>query len=67
MRKNGFDRVIEKTVIRLLDKAASKHGMKEVRHASNKWSKAQGDKLSLSKKQKALEAQLAEVQRRLGK
>mgnify|MGYP001561747693 CR=1 FL=1 len=65
MRKNGFDRGIEKAVIRLLDNSARKHGMKEVRHAANKWSKAQGDKISLGKKQKALEAQLAEVQRRL--
>lgn len=65
MRKNGHDKTIEKSIIQILDKTARKHGMKDVRHAVDKWTKAQGDKLSLAKKQKVLKQALAEVKRKL--
>ena len=65
MRKNKFDRKTEKAIMKMLDGAARKHGMSDVRHSANKWCTAQRDKASLAKAQKELQAKLEEVNRKL--
>ena len=60
-----FDRKIEKTVLKLLDVAAKKHGVPNVRHAANKWATAQREKVALGKAQRELEKKLDEVNRKL--
>ncbi len=65
MSKSKFDRKTEKAIMKMLDGAARKHGLKEVRHAANKWCTAQRDKASLAKAQKELQAKLEEVNRKL--
>lgn len=62
-----WDRKIEKRVLRLLDGAARKHGMRDVRHAVNKWTRIQSERLSIAKERKRLEQKLAEVNARLKK
>jgi len=65
MRKTRYDKKIEKAIMKHLDVAAKKYGMSDVRHGANKWCNAQREKVSLTKAQKALEAKLAEVNRKL--
>lgn len=62
-----FDAQKEKSVIKLLDTATKKYGLRDVRHAANKWCIGQRDRLRLAKQSAALEKQLAEVNRRLRK
>ena len=67
MKKTKFDKVIEKKVLSLLDIAAKKHGITNVRHATNKWANAQRDKARLAKQRVALERELVEVYKRLSR
>ena len=67
MRKNGFDQSITKSVIKLLDAAARKHGLKDVKHGAAKWVQGQTAKVRLAKQQKALEQELARVNAKLAR
>lgn len=67
MKNSKWDVKIGKAVLRLLDGAAKKHGMRDVRHAVNKWTKTQSERLSIAKERKRLEQKLAEVNARLRK
>ena len=60
-----FDKAKERALIRLLDSAAKKYGLIAARHAINKWAAAQRNKVSLNKKEIALDKLLAEVSKRL--
>ncbi len=64
---NKWDKGVEKRVLRLLDGAARKHGMKDVRHVVNKWTRIQSERLSIAKERRRLEEKLAEVNARLRK
>jgi hypothetical protein len=55
-----------KAVMKLLDGAARKFSMSEVRRATNRWSVGQRDRLRLAKERGDLEKKLAEVTKRLG-
>ena len=65
MRKTRFDKKVEKSIMKMLDGHAKKHGMTDTRHAANKWCAAQRDKASLAKARTELEKRLAEVNRKL--
>lgn len=65
MRKTRFNKKSEKSIMKYLDGAAKKFGLTDTRHAANKWVNAQRIKASLAKAQKALEAKLQEVNRKL--
>ena len=67
MRKERFSKAITHSVLRLLDNAARKHGLAEVKHAATKWTNGQRDKARLLKEQAALTRELAEVSKRLSK
>lgn len=66
-KKKAPDSAATKSVLEILDGAAKKHGLREVRYAANKWVKGQGDKLRLARQRAALERELAEVNQRLGR
>jgi len=48
MRKARFDKKVEKSIMKMLDGHAKKHGMTDTRHAANKWCAAQRYKASLA-------------------
>lgn len=65
LKKRNSKYSATKTILKVLDGLARKHGLVEVRHAANKWATAQRERASLAKQRKALEQKLAEVSRRL--
>jgi len=67
MARKRADSASVKAVIKLLDHAAKKHGLAEVRRAANRWAIGQRDKLRLARQRVALERELAEVNKRLGR
>lgn len=62
---NKYDKKTEKALLKLLDGASKKFGLREVRHAANKWCEAQRAKASLSKARAELEKRLEDVNRKL--
>lgn len=60
-----FDKTKEKAVIKLLDAAARKYGLLDVRHAANKWTTVQRVRASLAKKRAALQSELDKVNKKL--
>ena len=65
MTNGKWDRKVERTIIRLLDKTARQYGLKDMRHATNKWSAAQGQRLALGKKRRAIARAMADINRKL--
>lgn len=67
VRKEKYNRKIEKYIVRVLEQLSKKHGLPDVRHAANKWLVAQRDRASLAKARKELRARLREVNQRLAR
>jgi hypothetical protein len=65
MRNSKWDKKVEKAILRLLDGAVRKYGIRDARHAVSKWARTQTDRLAIAKERRRLEQELAEVNARL--
>lgn len=65
MRTNKWNKQAQRLVFRFLDKAVKRFGIKDVRHATSKWSNGQRDRARLLKQSNALKRELAQVRARL--
>ena len=63
--RTRYDKAKVKPIIKMLDAAARKYGMKDVKYAANRWVNAQREKASLNKQRALLEKQLSEVSARI--
>ena len=63
MKKHDKHQV--KSVMKMLDTATRRYGLKLTKYAATKWVNAQTDKARLSKQQKYLERELADIAARL--
>lgn len=65
MKLTREDERVIRAVVKRLNRLASVHGIEKVRRGVNRWGNAQRAKASLEKRKARLEAELAQVSRRL--
>jgi len=63
---NGkWDKKTERTILRLLDGMVRKYGIRDARHAVNKWNSGQGERAAIAKAQREVDKRLAILNARL--